>query len=153
MKLLRPLPPDRSYEQIKNHYLLEKSFAERLKNSTREERTKILSIMYDEIFSKVPDHPRLTNRQSDEYTARAIKNKLILVRKYLDKSVTFAEFGPGDCRFAFDIAQRVKFAYGVDIHDQRNPEDKVPGNFKLIIYDGYNLEGIKPNSVDLAFSD
>ena len=127
MKLLRPLPPDRSYEQIKNHYLLEKSFAERLKNSTREERTKILSIKYDEIFSKVPDHPRLTNRQSDEYTAGAIKNKLILVRKYLDKSITFAEFGPGDCRFAFDIAQRVKFAYGVDIHDQRNPKTKYLG--------------------------
>ena len=153
MKLLRPLPPNRSYDQIKNHYLLEKSIAEKIKSSTREERTKILSTMYDEIFSKVPDHPRLTKRQSDKVSARSIKKKLILVSKYLNSSVQFAEFGPGDCRFAFEIANRVKVAYGVDISDQRNPDDSVPENFKLIIYDGFHLEEIEPNSINIIFSD
>ena len=130
MKLLKPLPPNRSYEEIKNHYLLEKSIAERLKNSTREERTQILSTMYDEIFNKVPDHPRLTKRQSEEKTAHANKNKLSLVRKYLNESTLFVEFGPGDCRFAFEVAKRVKFSYAVDICDQRNPADIAPNNFQ-----------------------
>ena len=153
MKLLKPLPPNRSYEEIKNHYLLEKSIAERLKNSTREERTQILSTMYDEIFNKVPDHPRLTKRQSEEKTAHANKNKLSLVRKYLNESTLFVEIGPGDCRFAFEVAKRVKFSYAVDICDQRNPADIAPNNFQLIIYDGYNLENIESESIDLVFSD
>lgn len=153
MKLLKPLPPNRSYEEIKNHYLLEKSIAERLKNSTREERTQILSTMYDEIFSKVPDHPRLTKRQSEDQTAHANKNKLSLVRKYLNETILFVEFGPGDCRFAFEVAKRVNFSYAVDICDQRNPAVNVPDNFELIIYDGYNVENIEPESIDLVFSD
>jgi SAM-dependent methyltransferase len=153
MKLLKPLPPNRSYDQIKNHYLLEKSIAKRLKNSTREERTLILSTMYDEIFSKVPDHPRLTKRRSEELTSRANKNKLSLVNKFLNPLALFVEFGPGDCRFVFEVAKKVKFSYAVDIYDQRNPTDNVPENFNLIIYDGYNLEDIETNSIDLVFSD
>ena len=47
MKLLKPLPPNRSYDQIMNHYLVEKSIADRLKNSTREERKLILAMMCD----------------------------------------------------------------------------------------------------------
>ena len=153
MKLKRSLPPNRSFEQIKNHYLVEKSIAKRLKESSRKERKLIYATMYEELFSKVPDHPRLTQRKSEQLTANANKDKFSLVSRFLDKSDVFAEFAPGDCRFAIEVAKHVKYAYGIDISDQRNPTDSVPDNFKLIVYDGYNLNEIESNSIDIIFSD
>jgi SAM-dependent methyltransferase len=153
MKLLRQLPQDRSYEQILNHYLVEKSIANRLKESNREERRLIYKTMYEQLFSQVPDHPRLTRRESIQLTRIINKEKFSLIYKFLDKSFVFVEFAPGDCRFAFEVANHVKEIYGIDISDQRNPSDIVPKNFKLIIYDGYNLNEIASNSVDIVFSD
>jgi hypothetical protein len=109
--------------------------------------------MYDELFSKVPDHPRLLRRESERLTARVNKEKLSIVNRYLNKSVEFVEFAPGDCRLAFEVAKQVKYVYGIDISDQRNPTDIAPENFKLIVYDGYNLDEIKSNSIDIVFSD
>lgn len=60
MELLRPLPPHRTRKQVENHYLVEKAIAERLKAASREERRLIYSTTYDELFARVPDHPRLT---------------------------------------------------------------------------------------------
>ena len=60
-KLRKKLPEGRTLKQIQNHYIVEKALAQKLKQSTRGERTKLYSIMYDELFSKVPDHPRLVH--------------------------------------------------------------------------------------------
>ena len=153
MHLKRPLPHDRSYDQIMNHFLVERSIANRLKTSKRESRKRIYATMYEELFSKVPDHPRLTRRHSTPLSTNANKNKLSLVSRFIDKSDVFVEFGPGDCRFAIEVAKSVKFSYGIDISDQHNPKDDVPFNFKLIVYDGYILDTIENNSVDIVFSD
>ena len=153
MKLKRALPPNRSFDQIRNHYLVEKSIAERLKESSREERKIIHATMYDELFSKVPDHPRLAQRLSEQLTAKAIKDKLSLLSRFLDKSDIFVEFAPGDCRFAAEVVKHVKYGYGIDISDQRNPADKFPENFKLVVFDGYKLDEIESNTIDVVFSD
>jgi hypothetical protein len=109
--------------------------------------------MYDELFSKVPDHIRLKTRDSNMLSSKAIEGKYAIVKKFINASDTFAEFAPGDCRFSFAISKLVKFVYGIDISDQRNLSDTIPENFKLIIYDGYNLNEIEDESVDFVFSD
>lgn len=153
MKLKRPLPPNRSFEQVEHHYLVEKSIAERLKKASREERKLIYSTMYDELFREVPDHPRLTRRDSEQLTEAANRNKLSVVGRFLTKSDVFVEFAPGDCKFSMEAAKHVKFAYGIDISDQRDPSDDVPENFKLVLYDGYDLDGVDNESIDIVFSD
>ena len=153
MRLKRTLPKNRNLEQIKNHYVVEKAIAERLKKSSHEERKRIYATMYDELFSQVQDHPRLTRREDEQLTKRVNKNKLAILDRFIDKSTIFAEFAPGDCRFAIEVANRVKLSYGIDISDQRNPNDNVPVNFRLIVYDGYSIEEIKDNSIDVLFSD
>jgi SAM-dependent methyltransferase len=90
---------------------------------------------------------------SEQLTARANNDKLSLLSRFLDKSDVFVEFAPGDCRFAAEVVKHVKYGCGVDISDQRNPADKFPENFKLIVYDGYNLDEIESNSIDIVFSD
>lgn len=153
MKVLKPAPANRTLEQLYNHYLVEKTIAEKLKKSTREERKSIYNTMYDELFDKVPDHPRLKRRQSRQLTLKANQSKYNVIKKFLNKSSKFLEFAPGDCRFAFKVAERVEFAYGVDISDQCNIADCIPDNFNLVIYDGYNLDQIETDSIDVVFSD
>jgi len=153
MKLLRPLPQNRSFEQIQNHYLVEKAIAERLKTATREERKQIYATMYDELFARVPDHQRLTRRSDEQQTERAKQTRLRLVRNFLTPSSVFVEFAPGDCVFAMQVAEMVRHVYAVDISDQRAADHPNAQNFDLIIYDGYNLDEIPESSVDVAFSD
>src|SRR4030042_1118942 len=153
MKLLRSLPPNRTLEQLQNHYLVEKTIAKRLKNACRSERKLIYATMYDELFRQVPDHPRLTQRNDERQVRTANKSKLALVREFLTPSSIFVEFAPGDCRFALQVANQVKRVYAIDISDQRDKRNTTPENFTLIIYDGYQLEEIQGNSVDLVFSD
>jgi len=152
-KLRRPLPPNRTYEQVRNHYEVEKSLADRLKKADREERKGIYATMYDELFLKVPDHPRLTRRADESLTTRANREKYSVVRRQLGRDTVFAEFAPGDCRFSFHVAPHVKEVYGIDISDQRNPADKAPANFRLIVYDGYDLSEMPDSSIDVVFSD
>ncbi|MBA7528006.1 hypothetical protein ES705_20189 [subsurface metagenome] len=151
-KLKKKLPSGRTFEQIRNHYEVEKAIATRLKKATREERKIIYQTMYDELFKQVPDHSRLKRRENPKMTAIANQNKLKLIEKFIDKSTVFVEFAPGDCRFATSICNRVRSVYGVDISDQRGQFDNVPNNFELIIYDGYNLQ-MQENSADVVFSD
>ncbi len=133
--------------------MVETAIAGRFKGSTREERKLLYATMYDELFRQVPDHPRLTRRNDEQLTQRANRIKLALVNRFLDKSVLFAEFAPGDCKFAFEVAKHVKWIHGIDISDQSDPADSVPENFNLIIYDGYDLKEINRISFDIVFSD
>lgn len=152
MKLKRRLPKDRTFEQIKNHYEVEKSIAENLKSSDREKRKTIYPFMYDELFAKVADHPRLTLSENKEKILAANKQKLKLVEKFLNDSIVFVEFGPGGCNFAYEVCKYVKMVYAIDISDQRRKNCKIPPNFKLIVYDGYNL-ALEDSTADVVFSD
>ena len=151
MELKRPLPPNRSLEQISNHYLVEKAIAQRLRQSDLEERQNIYTTMYDDLFRQVPDHPRITRREDHRSILRQNGTKLSLVRRFLDKSKVFVEFGPGDCRFAMEVAKYTRWVYGVDISDQRGKYE-MPDNFELILYNGSNIE-LDENSIDIVFSD
>ena len=142
----------RTLEQLKNHYEVEKSLAKKLLNAPKEARKKIVLTMYDELFEKVPDHPRLTRREDPESTEAYIKDKYRLIGKHLNSSVVFLDFAPGDCKFAYDVCKRVNYVYGIDISDQRAAQDRPPANFKHIIYDGYSVD-IGENTIDVAFSD
>lgn len=142
----------RTPQQLRHHYEVERAIAARLKQSTREERRRMYSTMYQELFAEVPDHPRLTRRQDREATRRYTENKLNLVAGALGSDRVFAEFGPGDCEFAARVCARVKQVHGIDVSDQRQAGMPVPANFQLIVYDGYTVP-LPPDSVDVAFSD
>ena len=152
MKLKRPLPTNRTVQQIWNHYQVERALASKLKQSDREGRRTIYATMYEELFLKVPDHPRLTTRDSAEMTAAAIQSKMKVIRRFVNRETVFAEFAPGDCKFAMKLCRQVRFVYGIDISDQRGQTITAPVNFKLIVYNGYHLE-LEENSVDVVFSD
>ena len=87
----------RTQQQLRNHYEIEKRIATQLKKANRSERKAIYSTMYEELFEKVPDHPRLQIRDNSRLSTISNKNKYDLVSKFITKDSLFVEFAPGDC--------------------------------------------------------
>ncbi len=148
-----PSPP-RTPDQLRHHYEVEKELAARLRSSTREERTTLFKTLYTELFQRVPDHPRLTRRETAEASRSNIESQLRLLRTHFPETgpkPVLIEFAPGDCRLTGAATQWCSHVYGVDISDQRSPGEVFPGNFELIVYDGYHLD-LPDGCADLAFS-
>ncbi|MBI3875164.1 MAG: class I SAM-dependent methyltransferase [Verrucomicrobia bacterium] len=141
----------RSLEQKRHHFEVEHELRERLLKSNRAERTKLFATLYGELFSRVPDHPRLLRRDTEEADRRATESRFKLLRGQLGGVKTFLEFAPGDCHLAWEVCKHVEKVIGVDISDQTGGKVKGPENFQLVCYDGYNLD-VPDNSVDMVFS-
>ena len=142
---------ERSLERLRHHYEVERELAARLRKSDRTERTKLFATLYDELFERVPDHPRLTRRETEEESRRNIESQMRLLAPHLRPDAVLLEFAPGDCRLGFAAAGRCRKVIGVDISDQRADNDPGPENFDLVVYDGYHLD-LPAESVDVAFS-
>jgi SAM-dependent methyltransferase len=151
-KLRRPLPSGRSVEQVLNHYLVEKEIAGRLKAADRAGRSRIYSGMYEELFARVPDHPRLIGVRDPASRETRNRKAYALVERFVGSETDFVEFAPGDCTFAYIVCGIARTVIGVDISDQSVKSPPAPANFKLRVYDGFTLD--RPDaSADLVFSD
>ena len=142
-----PAPTDLDRRQ----YEVEKDLAARLRASRREERTELFKTLYGELFERVPDHCRLTRRDTPESSRRAVESRMKLLTHALKPDTVFLEIAPGDCRLASAVAAKVKEVVAVDISDQHDPAEQLPSNLRLIVYDGYHLD-VPDASVDVAFS-
>ncbi len=141
----------RSAQRLRHHFEVERGLAARMRSSTREQRTELFKKLYDELFERVPDHPRLTRRDSAEDSRRKVEGQLRLLRPFLNTDATLLEFAPGDCRLSLAAAKECAQVIGVDISDQRAKDETAPENFRLVVYDGYQLD-LPDNSADVAFS-
>ena len=149
---MMPIPPNRTYEGVLHHFNVERAIADRLKAADRHTRKEIYGKMYDELFAQVPDHPRLTRRADASATKKMNQLKLALARPFLKPDGSFLEFGPGDCRFSFEMTRHTRQVYAIDIADQIGPDVEPPNNFELIVYNGYDV-ALEDGSIDTAFSD
>ena len=138
-------------ELDRRQYLVEKELAARLRSSKREERTELFKTLYGELFERIPDHCRLTRRDTPEESRRAVASRLRLLRPALTPETVLLEIAPGDCRLAAAAASHVKTVIAVDISDQHDPSEQLPANLQLVIYDGYHL-AVPDASVDVVFS-
>jgi len=144
---------ERSLERIRAHYLVERELADRIRRAKGpEERRHIFSTMYDELFERVPDHPRLiSDHDRMERRARDLERNLAQLRPYLSEDCSFLEIGAGDCALSVQVASRVRHVYAVDISDQTQGR-ALPSNCELVISDGRSIP-VPEGSVDVAFSD
>lgn len=140
---------NRSLAQLKEHYAVERELAARLKQATREERRRLYTELYDELFRRVPHHPQLTNQSALDET-RVFSRKIL--NRYLRPDSTYLEIGPGDCSLALSLAQDVKRVYAIDVSEEITRGRVLPENFELIISDGSSIP-VPPASVSVAFSD
>jgi SAM-dependent methyltransferase len=138
----------RTPERLLAHYLVERELAAA---ATVEERRAVFATMYEELFRRVPDHPRLTQRAAKtEYRHRNVAWNMAQLRRFLRPGSRFLEVGAGDCALAARVAQTAELVYAVDISAQAQGE--LPANVHCVITDGRAID-VPEASVDLAFSD
>jgi ubiquinone/menaquinone biosynthesis C-methylase UbiE len=142
----------RSPDQIRQHYLIEKELASRLRAAPREERKQLYTQVYDELFQRVPDHPQLILKRDDSTRRSQVAERVALLEKLLPPNATYLELGPGDCCLALEIAKRVQKVYAIDVSHEIAAGVALPDNLELIISDGSSVP-VPDDSVDVAYSD
>jgi SAM-dependent methyltransferase len=142
----------RSVQQIEEHYRIEKELADRLRHATREERRRLYSIVYEELFAQLPQHPMLTRKASAEETAQAVAGQMKLLKRFLTPETIFLEVGAGDCQLTFAVAGWVKKAYAVEVSSMISASATRPPNFELILSDGLKID-LPDRSVGVAYSN
>jgi len=149
-----PLPKSepRTLERVKDHYLIEKELAARLRNANKEERRHLYATVYNELFQRVPDHPQLIRKLNTRLRRREVSERLSLLRRYLHPDRTYLEIGPGDCALAVEAARRVRSAIAVDVSREIASGVHLLRNLDLVISDGANIP-VPVGSIDIAYSD
>jgi SAM-dependent methyltransferase len=143
----------RTPERLRHHYEVEKEIADRLK-AARDPvaRARIFATMYDELFERVPDHPRLTVQRDPEAERRQVERLLVILGPHLKPDIEYVEFGAGSCALAFTVAPRVRRVRVVEIADQIPASVARPENFELVLYDGFTLD-LPEGTADVVFSE
>lgn len=141
-------PPDR----LRAHYDVERELADRVRNAgSWEKRREVFATMYDELFTRVPDHPRIAQKRAETAGREdRLRWNLAQLKPYLREGLTFLEVGAGDCALSARIAAQARHVYAVDISDQH--QGTLPANVQVVITDGRRIDA-PSQSVDLAFSD
>jgi len=149
-----PIPKSdaRSPERIREHYLIEKELAAQLRDATKQERQRLYTLVYDELFRRVPDHPQLTLKTDEQTRRRLVAERVRLLSRYLRSNSTYLEIGPGDCALAIAVAQQVRKVFAVDVSKEIAAGVALPKNVELLISDGCNIP-VPDGLVDVAYSD
>jgi ubiquinone/menaquinone biosynthesis C-methylase UbiE len=142
----------RSYESLYEHYIIEKRLAAQLFHSTKEERLKLYSAVYDELFRLVPLHPQVVQKATKKGILENVQYKMYFLKPFLNKNTVYLEVGVGDCSLAFEVSKYVKKVYAIDVSKEIAVSTSYPSNFELIISNGIEIP-VSENSVDIAFSD
>lgn len=148
----REEPQLRTPEQLREHYLIEKDLAKKLRYGAREERRRLYPMIYDELYQRVPLHPLLTRKKSPEETRIAIASQMRFLNRFLLPDQTFLEVGAGDCALSLAAAQYVRKVYAIDVSTKITGLSTTPQNFQLVISDGVSID-VPSNSITLAYSN
>jgi len=140
----------RSLDQLREHYLIERELANRLRTAGAIERRALYTSVYDELFHRVPLHPSRTMDRGAQ--ARSVARLMTLIEPLLAPDQTVLDVGCGDGALACNIAQRVARVYGVDVSHNFTQGLEHPDNFSLAISDGTSIP-LEPDSIDLAVSN
>src|SRR5215210_3557988 len=92
-----PVNESRSPERLREHYLIERELADRLRSAGRDERRHLYTALYDELFRRVRDHPQLTRKADARTQAASVAGRMSLLRRFLSPDTVYLEVGPGDC--------------------------------------------------------
>jgi len=153
MRLRTVLKPQRqTTEQICEQYHVEKELASRLRGANREERGKLYSTLYDELYERVPHHPQVKMKADPKARRRKVAAQMRCLSKFLSPEYSFLELGPGDCQLSFEVAKYVEKVYAIDVSERITKNLKQPGNFQLILSGGQSVN-VPPRSVNVAYSN
>ena len=142
---------ERSHDQLKEHYEVERELATRLRHASREERRTLYAKVYDELYRRIPHHSQLTRKADPEAQRAAVSRQIQFLKHFLMPESVFLELGPGDCSLSFAVAGLAGKVYAVDISEEITKSSSRPDNFKLFFSDGCSVP-VPPGTVSIAYS-
>jgi SAM-dependent methyltransferase len=137
----------RSEADITEHYLLERTLAARLQEAPAVERQELYSSLYDELYSRLPRHPRHTRR----YDAAHAGKQVTILRRLVPRGATFLEIGAGDAAVSFAMSALCHETIAVDVTERAIIKEGRPANFKFALSDGIGMP-VESNTIDFAYS-
>lgn len=138
--------------ELRHHYEVERELAAKLKAASKEDRTRLYSELYDELFQRVPNHPLLQRKTDPELQATLIDAQLRLLKPFLKPGTVFMELGPGDCTLSLAVSRVVKKVYAVDVSREITGRTAPSMPYELIFSNGTNVP-VPPASVHVAYSN
>ena len=142
----------RTADQLRQHYEVERTLADRLRQASRQERRTLYAAVYSELFRLVPDHPQVTQVASPELLQQRVLGQLRMLRPFLRRDAIFLEIGPGDGALANAVARSVQWVFTVDVTAALRGSQATPANVLHVLIDGCAVP-LRPGSVDVAYSN
>jgi SAM-dependent methyltransferase len=136
-------------ERLIAHYELERRLADRLRVACRDERSRLYTEVYSELFDSLPDHPQKTAVDS---RADRIAKQVRLLKPRIRRGDVYLEIGCGDALLPFALSGFAREVLGLDVTDALVDFAAAPTNFRFLKTDGVEIP-LAENSVDLAHSD
>lgn len=151
---MRPSDSDDGILQRQEEYDIEKELANRLRNSSKEERRVLYSAVYDELNRRAPWHRRATlaQRVTSAALKRAAASQMRLLQSFVKPEDVVLEIGPGDFELAMEVAKRVKKVYVVDVTSERVKKIILPKNVEFRLSDGSSLP-VPMQSINIVYSN
>lgn len=150
--MTKPMPAGRRVEDVRHQYEVEKALAATLRSAPAEDRRRLYTQVYDEMFRLCPDHPQLVGKRDPSIDAAKISRQLTILRHYVRPEHTYLEIGAGDCALTVAIAQIARSCIAVDVSTEVTRQAHWPDNLELIISDGSSIP-VPTGSVDVAYSN
>ncbi len=143
----------RTPAQIREHYVVERELADRLRTAPRGERAALYGAVYDELFRRVPHHPQLLAQGARlaERRHQSVEHQWRLVRRFIARDGVFLEVGAGDCALSIRVAGLARTVYAIDVSDELTRRVALPANVELRLTDGAAVPA-PSGAVDVAFS-
>lgn len=142
----------RTLNELREHYVIERDLASKLRNANKKERRHLYHTVYEEMFERVPSHPELIAKRSKEETRSAVAAQLRFLGRFLRRDQTFLEVGAGDCSLSFAVASLVRKVYAIDVSSIITKNSYRPPNFDLIVSGGCDID-LPANSINVAYSN
>lgn len=150
----RPWMVARTPAQIREHYVVERELAARLRTAPREQRPALYAAVYDELFRRLPHHPQLLAQGAGiaEWRRRNVEHQWRLVRRFIPRDGVFLEVGAGDCALSLRASGAARQVYAVDVSAALTRGIALPANVELRLTDGAAVPA-PSGAVHVAFSD
>jgi len=155
VSFVRRAADGRSEAEIRQHYLVERELADRLRNAPDAERRGLYPKVYEELFRRLPHHPQLRARFHPDAHARRMRDvewQFRFLRHALGLRKVFLEVGAGDCALARRVSGFVERAFAVDVSEEVMRIRRRAANVVPVLSDGVSIP-VPAGSVHVAFSN
>lgn len=144
----------RTPAQIREHYVVERELAARLRTAPRDERPALYGAVYDELFRRLPHHPQLLAQGASlaERRRASVEHQWRFVRRFIPRHGVFLEVGAGDCALSIRAAAAARRVYAVDVSAELTRGIALPANVELRLTDGAAVPA-PSGAVHVAFSN